>query len=139
MIDQQLNIGAFIAAEIVVLTIMAAVEKLIISLESYYDLIASFAKLSKVTELKEETDGDIILSQKDKGIEIEFKEVDFAFSDTPAILSDINFKLKENSITVVTGKMGAGKSLLINMLAGFYEPSSGTILFDKIPLKNLDK
>ncbi|MEG0761561.1 MAG: ABC transporter ATP-binding protein, partial [Chryseobacterium sp.] len=139
MIDQQLNIGAFIAAEIVVLTIMAAVEKLIISLESYYDLIASFAKLSKVTDLKEETDGDIILSQKDKGIEIEFKEVDFAFSDTPAILSDINFKLKENSITVVTGKMGAGKSLLINMLAGFYEPSSGTILFDKIPLKNLDK
>ena len=139
MINQQLNIGAFIAAEIVVLTIMSAVEKLIVSLESYYDLIASYAKLTKVTELKEESEGDIQLSQKEKGIEIEFKEVDFAFSDTPAILSDVNFKLKENSITVVTGKMGTGKSLLLNMLAGFYEPSSGTILFDKIPLKNLDK
>ncbi|WP_175623235.1 peptidase domain-containing ABC transporter [Chryseobacterium schmidteae] len=139
MINQQLNIGAFIAAEIVVLTIMSAVEKLIVSLESYYDLIASYAKLTKVTELKEETQGDIELSQKEKGIEIEFKEVDFAFSDTPAILSDVNFKLKENSITVVTGKMGTGKSLLLNMLAGFYEPNSGTILFDKIPLKNLDK
>ncbi|OBW40165.1 putative multidrug export ATP-binding/permease protein [Chryseobacterium sp. MOF25P] len=139
MINQQLNIGAFIAAEIVVLTIMSAVEKLIVSLESYYDLIASYAKLTKVTELKEETQGDIELSQKEKGMEIEFKEVDFAFSDTTAILSDVNFKLKENSITVVTGKMGTGKSLLLNMLAGFYEPNSGTILFDKIPLKNLDK
>lgn len=139
MINQQLNIGAFIAAEIVVLTIMSAVEKLIVSLESYYDLIASYAKLTKVTELKEETQGDIELSQKEKGMEIEFKEVDFAFSDTPAILSDVNFKLKENSITVITGKMGTGKSLLLNMLAGFYEPNSGTILFDKIPLKNLDK
>lgn len=139
MINQQLNIGAFIAAEIVVLTIMSAVEKLIVSLESYYDLIASYAKLTKVTELKEETEGDIQLSQKEKGIEIEFKEVDFAFSDTPEILSDVNFKLKENSITVVTGKMGTGKSLLLNMLAGFYEPSSGTVLFDKIPLQNLDK
>ncbi|MEG1589669.1 peptidase domain-containing ABC transporter [Chryseobacterium sp.] len=139
MINQQLNIGAFIAAEIVVLTIMSAVEKLIVSLESYYDLIASYAKLTKVTELKEETQGDIELSQKERGMEIEFKEVDFAFSDTPAILSDVNFKLKENSITVVTGKMGTGKSLLLNMLAGFYEPNSGTILFDKIPLKNLDK
>lgn len=139
MINQQLNIGAFIAAEIVVLTIMSAVEKLIVSLESYYDLIASYAKLTKVTELKEEVQGDIELSQKEKGMEIEFKEVDFAFSDTPAILSDVNFKLKENSITVVTGKMGTGKSLLLNMLAGFYEPNSGTILFDKIPLKNLDK
>ncbi|KQT16408.1 ABC transporter [Chryseobacterium sp. Leaf404] len=139
MVNQQLNIGAFIAAEIVVLTIMAAVEKLIISLESYYDLIASFAKLSKVTELKEETEGEIILSQKDKGVEIEFKDVQFAFSDTPAILSDLNFRLKENSLTVITGKMGTGKSLLLNMLSGFYEPSSGTILFDKIPLKNLHK
>lgn len=139
MINQQLNIGAFIAAEIVVLTIMSAVEKLIVSLESYYDLIASYAKLTKVTELKEEVQGDIELSQKEKGMEIEFKEVDFAFSDTPAILSDVNFKLKENSITVVTGKMGTGKSLLLNMLAGFYEPNSGTILFDKILLKNLDK
>lgn len=139
MINQQLNIGAFIAAEIVVLTIMSAVEKLIVSLESYYDLIASYAKLTKVTELKEEVQGDIELSQKEKGMEIEFKEVDFAFSDTPAILSDVNFKLKENSITVVTGKMGTGKSLLLNILAGFYEPNSGTILFDKIPLKNLDK
>ena len=139
MINQQLNIGAFIAAEIVVLTIMSAVEKLIVSLESYYDLIASYAKLTKVTELKEEAEGDIELSQKDKGIEIEFREVDFGFSDTPTILSNVNFKLKENSVTVVTGKMGTGKSLLLNMLAGFYEPSSGTILFDKIPLKNLDK
>lgn len=139
MINQQLNIGAFIAAEIVVLTLMSAVEKLIVSLESYYDLIASYAKLTKVTELKEEAEGDIELSQKDKGIEIEFREVDFGFSDTPTILSNVNFKLKENSVTVVTGKMGTGKSLLLNMLAGFYEPSSGTILFDKIPLKNLDK
>lgn len=139
MINQQLNIGAFIAAEIVVLTIMSAVEKLIVSLESYYDLIASYAKLTKVTDLKEETQGDIQLSQKEKGMEIEFKDVEFAFNDTPSILSEVNFKLKENSITVVTGKMGTGKSLLLNMLGGFYEPSSGTILFDKIPLKNLDK
>jgi len=139
MINQQLNIGAFIAAEIVVLTIMSAVEKLIVSLESYYDLIASYAKLTKVTELSEEIEGDIELSQKDKGIEIEFKEVAFGFSDTPTILSDLNFKIKENSITVVTGKMGTGKSLLLNMLAGFYEPTSGTILFDKIPLTNLNK
>jgi ABC-type bacteriocin/lantibiotic exporter with double-glycine peptidase domain len=139
MINQQLNIGAFIAAEIVVLTIMAAVEKLIVSLESYYDIVAAYAKLTKVTELKEENEGDIELSQKDTGMEIEFKGVDFAFNDTPAILSDVDFKLRENGIIVVTGKMGTGKSLLLNMLAGFYEPSSGTILFDKIPLKNLDK
>lgn len=139
MITQQLNIGAFIATEIVVLSIMSAVEKLIISLESYYDIIASFAKLDKITELKEESNGEIQLIQKDKGTEIEFKDVCFSFNDTHPILSDVNFKLRENTITAITGKMGSGKSLLLNMLSGFYEPSSGTVLFDKIPLKNLEK
>lgn len=139
MLDQQLNIGAFIATEIVVLSIMAAVEKLIVSLESYYDLIASYAKLTKITELKEETDGDIELSQKSKGTEVEFKDVIFSFKDASPILDDLNFKIKSNSINIITGSTGTGKSLLLNMLAGFYEPASGAILFDKIPLKNLDK
>lgn len=139
LINQQLNIGAFIATEIVVLSIMAAVEKLIVSLESYYDIIASFAKLSKITDLEEENTGDIVFSQKDKGAEIEFKEVNFAFNDSIPILSDLNFKIQHNSINIITGKLGAGKSLLLNMIAGFYEPTSGTILFDKIPLKNIDK
>ncbi len=139
MLDQQLNIGAFIATEIVVLSIMAAVEKLIISLESYYDIIASYAKLTKVTELKEESEGDIELSQKSKGTEVEFKDVNFAFQDANPILGDLNFKIHPNSLNVITGNTGAGKSLLLNMLSGFYEPASGAILFDKIPLKNLNK
>lgn len=139
LINQKLNIGAFIATEIVVLSIMAAVEKLIVSLESYYDLIASFAKLSKITELKEEPNGEIILSPKEKGTEIEFKDVGFLFSDSTPILSNLNFKIQENSITVLTGKLGAGKTLLINMITGFFEPTTGTILLDRIPLKNIDK
>jgi ATP-binding cassette, subfamily B, bacterial len=139
MLNQQLNIGAFIATEIVVLSIMAAVEKLIISLESYYDLIASYAKLTKVTELKEETDGDIELSRKPYGTEVEFKDVSFGFQDAHPILNDLNFKIQPNTLNVITGNTGAGKSLLLNMMAGFYEPISGAVLFDKIPLKNLNK
>ncbi|WP_100075514.1 peptidase domain-containing ABC transporter [Chryseobacterium camelliae] len=139
LVNQKLNIGAFIATEIVVLSIMAAVEKLIISLESYYDVIASLAKLTKVTELAEEKNGEIILSQKGEGIEVEFKDVDFNFNAHVHILQNINFTIRENSITVISGELGSGKSLLLNMMAGFYEPSAGSILFNKIPLKNIDK
>lgn len=139
LVTQKLNIGAFIATEIVVLTIMTAVEKLIKSLESYYDVVASLAKLNKVTGLTEEHNENIILEPKSGGMELEFKEVAFAFNDNKSILSDINFSIKPNSITVISGALGAGKSLLLNMMAGFYEPSSGTLLFDKIPVKNLDK
>lgn len=139
LVNQKLNIGAFIATEIVVLSIMAAVEKLIISLESYYDVIAALAKLNKVTELPEEKTGEILLEEHLEGLEIEFKNVNFTFGEHQKILNNINFKVPENTITVISGKLGAGKSLLLNMIVGFYEPTSGSVLCDKIPLKNIDK
>lgn len=139
LVNQKLNIGAFIATEIVVLSIMAAVEKLIVSLESYYDVIASLAKLNKVTDLPEEHNGEIVLGEYKDGLEIEFKEVNFSFSEHQNILQNVNFKIPENTITVISGKLGAGKSLLLNMIAGFYQPTSGSVLFDKIPLKNINK
>jgi len=139
LVNQQLNIGAFIATEIVVLTIMTAVEKLIISLESYYDVIAALAKLHKVTDLPEEDMGAIDFEEQNEGFEIEFKNVNFAFNDYQKILENINFKISENSLNVITGTLGSGKSLLLNMMTGFYDPTSGSILFDKIPLKNTDK
>ncbi|MEA1849040.1 ATP-binding cassette domain-containing protein [Chryseobacterium sp. MHB01] len=139
LVNQKLNIGAFIATEIVVLSIMAAVEKLIISLESYYDVIASLAKLNKVTELAEEKNGEIIFANQNEGIEIEFKNVDFYFNSNVHILQDINCIIRENAITVISGELGSGKSLLLNMMAGFYEPPAGSILLNKIPLKNIDK
>ncbi|TDX84076.1 peptidase domain-containing ABC transporter [Epilithonimonas xixisoli] len=139
LVNQQLNIGAFIATEIVVLSIMMAVEKLIISLESYYDVIAALAKLKKVTDLPEEKMGAITFEEEKSGFEIEFKDVSFAFNDFQKILENVNFKIKENSINIITGELGAGKSLLLNMMTGFYEASFGSILFDKIPLKNIDK
>ncbi|MDQ8004226.1 MAG: ATP-binding cassette domain-containing protein [Pedobacter sp.] len=139
LVTQQLNIGAFIATEIVVLTMMTAVEKLIKSLESYYDVIASLVKLEKVTELTDEHNADIVLEQKNGGMEVGFKDVSFSFNDNKDILSSLNFNIQPNTLTVISGKLGAGKSLLLNMMAGFYDPTSGAILFDKVPLKNLDK
>ncbi|TKC03113.1 peptidase domain-containing ABC transporter [Pedobacter cryotolerans] len=139
LVNQKLNIGAFIATEIVVLSIMIAVEKLIKSLESYYDVVASLVKLGKVTELTEEHTENLVLEPKVGGMEISFKDVDFSFKDQKPILSGINFNIQPNTLTLVTGSLGAGKSLLLNMMAGFYDPSIGIVLFDKIPLKNLDK
>ncbi|SMP16765.1 peptidase domain-containing ABC transporter [Chryseobacterium profundimaris] len=139
LVNQKLNIGAFIATEIVVLSIMAAVEKLIVSLESYYDVIASLAKLNKVTELAEEKNGEIVFANQNEGVEIEFKNVDFYFNSNVHILQDINCTIRENSITVISGELGSGKSLLLNMMAGFYEPPAGSVMFNKIPLKNIDK
>lgn len=139
LLNQQLNIGAFIATEIVVIMIMSAVEKLIKNLESYYDMITSMVKLSKVLDLPEENNGEISLRDTQNGFEIEFKEVSVSLGDSLPILTDVNFKIKPNSITAISGSLGAGKSVLMNLFAGFYEPTLGKILYDKTPFNNINK
>lgn len=139
LVNQKLNIGAFIATEIVVLTILNAVERLIKSLESYYDVIAALVKLNKVTEFGEEQNGEIALEQQFGGMEVTLRDLSFAFNDRKPILKNITFNVRPNTINVIYGKLDAGKTTLLNVMAGFYEATSGAIMFDKIPLKNLDK
>ena len=61
LLSQQLNIGAFIAAEIVILSVIAAVEKLIGSIDSVYDVITGLEKLASVTEIPLENEGSLAL------------------------------------------------------------------------------
>ncbi len=59
LINQQLNLGQFIAAEIVILLVLNSVEKLIINLDKVYDVLTSVEKLSKVTDKPLDQDGGI--------------------------------------------------------------------------------
>ena len=136
LVNQKLNIGAFIAAEIVVLTILTAVEKLIKSLESYYDVITALSKLSKVTDLPLENETNNIIHIKDDIQSIEFKNVSFGFGDED-ILKNLNFKVQPSSINVISGELSSGKSLLINLMSGIYAPTSGHILYNDVSSKNL--
>ena len=136
LVNQKLNIGAFIAAEIVVLIILTAVEKLIKSLESYYDVITALTKLSKVTDLPLENETSDIIHIKDDIQSIEFKNVSFGFGDED-ILKNLNFKVQPSSINVISGELSSGKSLLINLMSGIYAPTSGHILYNDVSSKNL--
>lgn len=48
------------------------------------------------------------------------------------ILEDINWELKENSFTAITGKSGSGKSTLFNLISTLDSPNQGEILFDSL-------
>lgn len=76
--------------------------------------------------------------------DIRFDHVDFAFPDDPdtLILHDIDFHAPAGSRLGILGETGAGKSTLVNLIARFYDPTSGTVTLDGIdakrwPLKQL--
>jgi len=135
LINQQLNIGEFVAAEIVIMLVIGAVEKLIISLDSAYDVITGLEKLGSVTDSPRDTSGDLELKTQ-TGLEIEMKNFSFEFEADKPVLDSLNLHIEAGDKIQITGPGGSGKSIFMRILTGNYPDFKGTLLINKVPIKN---
>lgn len=71
---------------------------------------------------------------------IQFKDVSFQYPARPTVpvLRNVNLCIYPGELIAVVGLSGSGKSTLVSLLLRHYEPSSGEILVDGYPLKDLD-
>jgi ATP-binding cassette subfamily B protein len=135
LISQQLNIGQFIAAEIVILLVINSVEKLIIHLDKVYDVLTSVEKLSQVIDQPVDEDGNIPLAKKSTGIAVQVQHLSFTY-DKKEILKDISFVAEPGQKIAIMGDEGSGKSTLLRVISGAYADFSGTIMIDNVPIRN---
>lgn len=138
MINQQLTIGQFIAAEIVILLVLNSVEKIIMNLGTVYDTLTSVEKVAKLTDKPIELNGSLDLPANGKGLKLEMHHVSFGFNSERIILEDLNLSIKPGDKVCITGKESSGKSTLLRLMAGAYTDFEGSILLDDIPLGNYD-
>ncbi len=136
LLNQQLNIGEFIAAEIVILTIISAVEKLISSLENIYDVVTGLEKVAFLTEAVEEKSGKFILDKPQNGVAFHFNNLTFGYTPIEKVLKNISLTIPANKITIITGKENTGKSSFLKILTGHYSDFEGSLLLNNIPLTN---
>lgn len=135
LIDQQLNIGEFIAAEIVILIVIGAVEKLITSLDSAYDVITGLEKIASVTESPLEQSGTMEL-EVDKGLDVQLADFSFSFDSSKKILDSITLRFKPGQKVSITGPEGSGKSMLLRILTGNYQDFQGSFQINHFPIQN---
>src|SRR5437879_5522558 len=66
---------------------------------------------------------------------IRFDHVSFAYPGTSRlVLDDVSLSLPAGSVVAIVGENGAGKTTLVKLLARMYEPTSGSIFVDDLPL-----
>jgi ABC-type bacteriocin/lantibiotic exporter with double-glycine peptidase domain len=135
LLNQQINVGQFIAADIVIILIINSVEKLIATMDNVYDSLTSIEKLSKIVDCKVEKSGSLKFSTE-QGCSINFKDVGFAYPNGSVALLHVEFTLKNNEILCVKGQSGVGRSTILRLLTGAYDGFSGSILLNQIPIGN---
>ncbi|UII22207.1 peptidase domain-containing ABC transporter [Fulvivirga ligni] len=140
VMEQQMNIGQFIAAEIIILTVMVAVEKLIRSLETIYDVLTSLEKIAQVTDLSlEETSGIDIAKESNGGLSLDLMNASFAFpGQSSYVLKDISLSIKSGEKVVISGSNNSGKRSLLYIMAGLYDLPEGSLSYNGFPKGNLN-
>ncbi len=139
LINQQLNIGQFIAAEIVILLILNAVEKLILNLEVAYNILTGVEKLNVISEKKTEVQGKMPYVSNSNGTSIEVQNLYFKFDDSKPLIEDLNFKVEPGAKICVMGDGGSGKSILLELIGGTLKNFDGVININNIPINNLNQ
>lgn len=136
VMNQQMNIGQFVAAEIIIIIVIGSVEKLILGLESFYDVLTSLEKLGQVVDKDLEAQGGDKPSLEE--INIELDDVSFIVpeKDKP-ILSNISLKINHKEKVLINGASGSGKTSLLKVIAGVLEPTKGNVFINENKLNNI--
>lgn len=137
VINQQMNIGQFVAAEIIILIVIASVEKLILGLESFYDVLTSLEKLGQVVDKDlEPQDGskpsfdNLVLELKDVYYKVPEKE--------KPIVRGASLTIREKDTIVILGESGSGKTSLLKLIAGVNSITGGDIFVNHHSLKSIN-
>ena len=86
----------------------------------------------------DETDGGRVEISNQKGLEIEFKGVDFSYKDTEKkVLEDISVVLPKGKLTAFVGESGAGKSTAAQLIPRFWDVSKGNIYIEGTDIRDI--
>ncbi|WP_418640774.1 ABC transporter ATP-binding protein [Sulfurimonas sp. ST-27] len=133
-----LSIGMMFAMFGYIWFIMTPVQDILSMQYSYASAKAALERINKVLTLKTETSGEKKLTTK--SVDISLKNICFSYASSDKfILKEITFDVKYGSKTALIGASGSGKTTLAQIIAGFYEKTSGELRYNNIPTEELDK
>ncbi|PVX45264.1 ABC-type bacteriocin/lantibiotic exporter with double-glycine peptidase domain [Flavobacterium sp. 103] len=141
VLSQEMNIGQFVAAEIIILLVINSVEKIILGLETFYDVLTAVEKIGQVTDMELEEEFNVESKSCYTNISLETNDLEFRLPESNSrILKRINLKIDSGEKIIINGENGSGKTTLIRVLSGLLHPTSGNFFinddtFSKIDIK----
>jgi len=141
LINRQISLGQFVASEIVIVLLTAAVEKLFLSIDIIFDLLTAVDKLGHVTDIPLEKEGGYAFNnnKNSAGINLKITNLSYKFPENPhAVLDGIDLDIKAGERVCITGQNGAGKSTLSKILGGILSEYQGSLLYDGVSMRDLD-
>ncbi|OON70342.1 peptidase domain-containing ABC transporter [Hymenobacter sp. CRA2] len=141
LIEKQINIGQFVASEIIIILTINAVEKVLIKLDVFYDALTSLDKIGTVLDLPVAPDhqgAGLDLPATTKGLAVALREVRYQYPGGSRLsLTGVTLQLHPGEHLGLAGYDGSGKTSLLRVLAGLLDEYTGLVAYDGVALRDL--
>jgi ATP-binding cassette subfamily B protein/subfamily B ATP-binding cassette protein MsbA len=137
----QLTIGDLVMFLVYLLMLLTPLATLAQSASTFQNSLSGFDRVLDLLDEPREMDSDrpaVSIDRADMQGRITFEQVSFSYpgADTLAV-EDVSFTVEAGETIALVGPSGAGKTTLCNLVARFYDPTSGRILVDGCDLRDL--
>lgn len=137
MINTKITIGIMLIIISYFDSLFSASENIMDASQSIKDQNISVNRIKEILEYNTIKEKNLKEIKNIKGI-IEFKNIDFSYSNEK-LLQNLNFVIRPNRITAITGTNGTGKTTIVDLILRLHSPTKGEILLDNIDVKEIDK
>lgn len=145
VINRQISLGQFVASELVIVTVLAGVEKLVLSLSTVYDILTSVEKAGHVSDIPlERSEGTVRLptapggAQPRRGLGITARGLSYRYPGAERhALRDVSLTVGPGECVGITGTEAAGESTLLRVLTGLLPSYEGALAYDGVSARDL--
>lgn len=141
VIEGEITLGMMMSVSYIIGQLSAPVGQIIGFAQSLQDAKISLERLNEIHNREdEEQNRDERINEIPESGSLRLDGVCFSYdgSDREYILKDINIEIPRHKVTAIVGASGSGKTTIIKLLLGFYNPNKGSLKIGNVDLKDIN-
>lgn len=138
--SQVVSSGALIASMMLMWRVLSPIQTIFTNMTRIERIASSVKQIDGLMRIQGERpdEAPAVTSRSVQGA-LEFARVSFRYSmNVDPALVGVEFKINPGDLVAVSGPNGGGKSTLLKMILGMYQPQAGSILIDNVDIRQLD-
>ncbi|HEY0741563.1 MAG TPA: ATP-binding cassette domain-containing protein [Chryseosolibacter sp.] len=140
VVNREITLGQFVAAEVIIILLLNATEKIITYMDVVYDLLTAVDKIAQITDLPLEKVGGLDFPRSsNSGYSISVKGLSYKYpGKTTHAIRDVNLEVRPGERVCIAGPGNSGKTTLTNVIAGIHSDYEGIVKINNYSLRDLD-
>ncbi len=134
VMQAQINLGQFVAAELIIFTVLGSFSSFVRQLSNYYELVAGLDKLEVVKTMRTELTGKHHFDE-DRALSVKLQALSYQFNENNQPIQDFTLEIVAGEKLALFADSGTGKTTLAELITGLRLPTEGRLLINDIDLR----